>query len=385
MPFEMTPRERVLTALNHQEPDRVPTALCGGPYGLVDEVYLKLVELVGLGQPVKPFREGHNVSYIDDRLLARLNVDTRYVWPNDSPSSPKYPTDAQDMFLDSFGQPWKRAQPYYYPTQGILAEANIDQIETQVKWPTPSDPCWTAGVRERARALKEGTDCFVIARMISSYGPYLTACNLRGAEQFLMDMALDEDFAIALVGRVTDMLVGLLENYLEAGGEYFDMVELPGDDYASSSSLVMSPVMFRKIVKPAIKRLVHTIKEYRADIKVMLHSDGMIEPLLTDFIDIGVDVIHPLEPVLDMDQAEIKTEFGERIAFLGGIDIVHRLPGSRQDVIDEVKERIRTLAPGGGYVLAPANHIQSDVPARNVVTLYQAAQQYGRYPLRDLD
>jgi uroporphyrinogen decarboxylase len=98
-----------------------------------------------------------------------------------------------------------------------------------------------------------------------------------------------------------------------------------------------------------------------------------------------VDVIHPLEPVLDMDQAEIKTEFGERIAFLGGIDIVHRLPGSRQDVIDEVKERIRTLAPGGGYVLAPANHIQSDVPARNVVTLYQAAQQYGRYPLRDLD
>jgi uroporphyrinogen decarboxylase len=137
----MTSRQRVLTALDHQEPDRVPLALGGGPYGIVDAVYLKLLDLLNLGNPVPPFRTGHSISYMDDRLLARLGIDTRYVWPGASPSSPVRPGPDPDTFLDGFGQLWKRATPYYYALDGILREANtLDDIDRIVQWPDPDDP-----------------------------------------------------------------------------------------------------------------------------------------------------------------------------------------------------------------------------------------------------
>jgi uroporphyrinogen decarboxylase len=379
---EMTPRERVRTALEHQEPDRVPVALGGGPYGIVDEVYFKLLEMFKLGAPIPPFRHGHNISYLDDRVFERLGIDTRYVWPGDSPSSPITPTNESNVFLDGYGQPWKHATPYYYPENGILADKDVDDIDNVVHWPDTNDPRWVAGVRERAQALKENSNYFVIARMVTSHGPYMTAAHLRGTEQFLMDMSLDENFTQALIERVTDCLVALLRKYLQAGGEYFDMIELPGDDYATGKNLIMSPSLFRKFIKPAIQQLVNTVKEFRSDLKIMFHSDGMIKPILADFIEIGVDAVHPLEPLPNVEHSEIKTEFGDKLAFIGGVDIVHALPGSREDVIAEVKRRIQALGPSGGYILAPANHIQTDVPTENLVTLFDAARQYGRYPIR---
>lgn len=378
----MTPRERVLAALNHEEPDRVPTALWGGPYGMVDELYLKVVDLLGLGEPVAPFREGHNITYIDDRVLDILGTDTRTVWPGASPSSPHPLPEDPERLVDGYGQPWNKAFPYYYPAAGILVEAeSVDEIDQRVSWPDVDDPRWVAGVRERARQLREETDAFVVARMVTSHGPFQTAGDLRGTEQFLLDLALNPEFVERLVTRVTDTIAGLLENYLQAGGEYFDMIELPGDDYASNTGLMISPRTFRRHFKPALKRLVDTVKSYRPDLKVMFHSDGMIAPLLPELIEIGVDVVHPLEPVTKLDQAAIKAEFGDRIAFLGGIDISHAMPGSHDDVVAEVRRRIDLLGAGGGYILAPSNHLQADVPPENVIALYQTAHDYGRYPL----
>lgn len=382
MMTEMTPRARVLAALNHQAPDRVPTALGGGPYGLVDDLYFKLLNHFDLDQPAKPFRRGHNICYLDDRIFARLGVDTRYVWPGASPSSPSQETADPDIFLDGYGQPWKRALPYYYADRGILAAASkVDEIDETITWPDVQDPRWTAGVRDRAQALREQTDYFIVARMVTSHGPYQTACDLRGTEEFMVDMAMNEAFALTLVERVTETIDGLLRGYLEACGPYIDMIELPGDDYAANETLIMSPAMFAKYFKPAIERLVTTVKTYRPEIKVMLHSDGMIKQLLPEFIALGVDVVHPLEPLPAMDLPAIKAEFGDTLTFLGGIDISRAMPGSRQDVIAEVKRRLSQLAPGGGYILAPANHLQADVPPENVVTLFEAAREFGRYPI----
>ncbi len=378
---DMTPRQRVRAALNHQEPDRVPTALGGGPYGIVDDLYLKLVDYFDLGRPVTPFRSGHNISYMDDRLFEKLGVDTRYVWPGSSPSDPQPSPDNPDELIDGYGQPWKRSVPYYYPGSGVLAGATLGDIESRVKWPDPFDPYWTTGVRDRARLLKENTNYCVIARMVTSHGPYMTSAHLRGDEQFFLDMAADEKFTLTLVDRVTHSLTELLQKYLEACGPYIDLIELPGDDYATQTGMAMSPKMFRKYFKPAIKRLVDTVKIYRADIKVMQHCDGALTPILPDLIEVGIDVVHPLEPLPAMNLDEVKAKFGDRLAFLGGIDIVHALPGSLQDVLDEVKLRIKQLARGGGYVLAPANHVQTDVPAENLVTLFEAARRYGRYPI----
>jgi hypothetical protein len=129
----MLPRERVLAAIKHQESDRIPTALGGGPYGLVDDLYLRLVQHLGLGKPVHPFRSGHNISYMDDRLLERLGTDIRYCWPGLLPNSPVIPGDDNNTFYDSYGQVWKRALPYYYTGEGILqAATSIEDIERLV-------------------------------------------------------------------------------------------------------------------------------------------------------------------------------------------------------------------------------------------------------------
>jgi uroporphyrinogen decarboxylase len=380
---KMTPRQRVLTALTHEEPDTVPTALGGGPYGLVDDLYLRLVEYMGLGEPVPPFRSGHSISYMDDRLLERLGTDLRYCWPGLLPNSPITPGEDDDTFYDSYGQVWKRALPYYYAGDGLLAQANsIEDIERLVQWPDLTDPRWMAGVAERARELREGTDYFVVMRMIASHGPFQTACDLRGTETFLLDMAINPEFAKALLDKVTTIFESLLTLAMQTGGQYFDMIELPGDDYAGNDSPIMSPAMFREFVKPCLARLVKAVREYNPGVRIMLHSDGAITKLLPDIIDLGVDVIHPLEPLLATDMNAVKEKFGKQVTFLGGIDISHAMPGSREDVIAETKHRIAQLAPGGGYILAPSNHLQADVPAENVVTLFETSRKYGKYPIK---
>jgi uroporphyrinogen decarboxylase len=379
----MTPRQRTLTALAHQEPDRVPTALGGGPYGLVDDLYLRLVRLLDLDGPVPPFRTGHNISYMDDRLLDRLGADLRYCWPRLMPNSPVIPGPDQDTFFDSYGQIWQRVLPYYYAGEGLLAEAaSIDDIERTVRWPDLSDPVWMAGVAERARSLRQQTDYFVVMRMVASHGPFQTACDLRGLDAFLIDMALNPDFAAALLERVTTVIEGLLKLAMQAGGEFFDMVELPGDDYAGNTNLLVSPAMFRQFIQPCLQRLVNAIKEHHPQVKVMLHSDGAITKLLPEIIALGVDVLHPLEPLPATDLVEIKEKYGSQISFLGGIDISHAMPGTREQVRLEAKQRIAQLAPGGGYILAPSNHLQADVPEENVIELFESARRFGTYPLQ---
>lgn len=380
----MTPRQRVLTALTHEEPDTVPLALGGGPYGLVDDLYLRLVQHLNLGGPVPPFRTGHSISYMDDRLLERLGTDLRYCWPGLLPNSPVTRGDDDDTFYDSYGQVWKRALPYYYTGEGILRNASsIADIESRVRWPDLTDPRWTHGVAERAQMLRGQTDYFVVMRMVASHGPFQTACDLRGTETFLMDMAINPEFANALLDKVTTSMEGLLKLAMQAGGEYFDMVELPGDDYAGNTNLLISPMMFRKFIKPCIERLIKVIREHNPNVKVMLHSDGAITKLIPDLILLGVDVIHPLEPLQAMNIPTIKEQFGKQISFLGGIDISHAMPGTREDVIAETKLRISQLGEGGGYILAPSNHLQADVPAENVITLFGTAREFGKYPIKD--
>jgi uroporphyrinogen decarboxylase len=379
----MTPRQRVLTALTHEEPDTVPTALGGGPYGIVDELYLSLVKYLNLGEPVSPFRSGHSISYMDDHLLDKLGTDLRYCWPRLLPNSPVVPGEYEDTFYDSYGQVWKRALPYYYAGDGLLREATrIDDIDRLVRWPDLSDSRWMAGVAARAQNLREGTDYFVVMRMVASHGPFQAACDLRDTETFLLDMAINPEFAQTLLKKVTTVLEGLLRLAMQAGGKYFDMIELPGDDYAGNSNTIMSPDMFRQFIKPCVARLIRVIKAHNPDVKIMLHSDGALTKLLPDIIDLGVDVIHPLEPLPATDLIAVKEEFGKKVTFLGGIDISHAMPGSYEDVVGEAKRRIAQLAPGGGYILAPSNHLQADVPPENVVTLFETARQFGKYPVR---
>jgi uroporphyrinogen decarboxylase len=382
MKNNLSSRERVQLAIQHQEADRVPYALGGGPYGLVDDLYFQLLKLLNLGEPVAPFRKYHNISYQDDRLWQALGTDIRYVYPGDTPTSPGRAGDQPNQFRDALGQVWVRALPYYYAGPGLLVHANqVSDIDRLVTWPDPALPAWTAGVRDRAQWLRSTTDCWITARMVASHGPFQTACDLRGTEQFLVDMIEGNEFATTLLDRITTLYAALLRNYVLACGPYIDMIELPGDDYAGNTNLLVSPRLFRQLILPALKRLVAVVKDVRPDLVVMLHSDGAITKLLPDLLSIGIDVIHPLEPLPAMDLPAIKAEFGQRVSFMGGIDISHAMRGTQEEVAAEVQRRIHQLAPGGGYILTPANHLQADVPAANVVALGEAARRYGQYPI----
>jgi len=373
----MDHRERVLTAINHQEPDRVPVALWGSAYGITDPLYRQLVAHLGLNRPLPPFRtrRGHTVNYYDDRVLDALDTDTRYVWLGftDLAGPPA------GGGLDAWGIGWEQVGIYLTATQHPLAEATIEDLET-FPWPNVESFIQREQSLQRARYLKEQTDYAVVGRAVDSYGLLERASQLRGTEQFMLDLALDESFATALIGKVANVISRLLDIYLDTVGPYLDILELPGDDYAGQTPLI-SPRMFDQLFKTPWRKLIDQVKEAAPQCKVLFHSDGFMEPFLGRLIDLGVDAFHPLEPLPGVNMAQIKHDYGDRLCFWGAVDIKQAIQGDVARVEAEVRERIRVLGPGGGYVLAPANHLQPDVPPENVIALFRAARKYGKYPL----
>jgi uroporphyrinogen decarboxylase len=372
----MDHRERVLAAVNHEEPDRVPTALWGSAYGITDPLYFALLRHLDL-QPVAPFRarRGHTVNHYDERVLEALGTDTRYVWLGfDDLGGP--PSGGG---VDAWSVGWKKAGLYFAATEHPLADARVEDLD-DYGWPEVEQFVRRDDVRQRARRLKERADYAVVGRAADSYGLLERASSLRGTERFMLDLAMDEEFADALIGRVADVLYRLLEIYLDAAGPYLDILELPGDDYAAQHPLI-SLRMFDRFFAPRWRRLIDLVGEAAPHCKVLFHSDGRMEPFLGRLIDLGVDIFHCLEPLPEVDMARVKRDHGDQLCFWGAVDIKQALQGDVARVEAEVRERINALGAGGGYVLAPSNHLQPDVPPENVVALFRAARKYGTYPL----
>jgi uroporphyrinogen decarboxylase len=378
MQMKMSSRERVLTAINHQEPDRVPTALWGSYYTLQDQTYFNMLEHLNLGEPLPPFRrlKNRNSNYLDDRILDYLETDTRYVWLGFDDLVGPYP----DTGLDAWGVRWQRFGPYMGAVGYPLADASIDDLESY-PWPDVEKLIRIDECREHLKTLQNDGRYAIVARAVTSYGPFEQAQVMRGREKFLMDTVESPDFAQLLIQKVTIIIKRLTEIYLEIVGKAVDIIEIPGDDYGGTNNLLISPRSFDRCVKPALGEIVGLIKSYRSDIKVAFHSDGAIVRLLPTFIELGIDIFHPLEPLTANDHDAIKSEYGNQLTFMGAIDIKTALPGSINDVENEVKQRIQKLGRGGGYILAPANHLQTDVPSENIVALYRFAKTYGKYPI----
>ncbi len=375
----MNHRQRVLTAVNHGEPDLVPVAIWGSAYGITDPLYFELVKILGLGQPVAPFRRrlGHTINYYDDRLLEALDIDVRHVDCGFSDLGGPARGGGEDAWGIRFAQSGIYLSAITHP----LEDAGRQEIE-DYPWPDVDQYLRRAELVERARFLRQHTDLAVIGRACDSYGPFERCCALRGTERFLVDLAEDEEFATALIGKVTGVLCRLLEIYLADAGPYLDILELPGDDYAALRPII-SPRMFDRFFAPAWQRMIDLAHQAAPQCKLLFHSDGNMEPLLGRLVDLGIDIFHCLEPLPGVDLAGIKQKYGDRLCFWGAVDIKQALQGDEAAVEAEVRQRIRQLAPGGGYVLAPANHLQPDVPAQNVVALFQAARKYGKYPIQN--
>jgi uroporphyrinogen decarboxylase len=376
--MSLSPRERVMLAVNHREPDRLPLALWGSWYGVTDRLYLQVLEELGW-QPVPPFRPEllHSVNYYDDRLLELLNVDVRHVDPGVTAVTSRLDGEGKD----AWGLRWDNRGAGRTVSYHPLAAATIEDIH-EFRLPDADEVVREEAILARLKTIRAmGQEYAVIGRAVVSYGFLEMAEALRGHEQLLMELALAPEVVQALVNRLYDCYAAMIGRFLDIAGKNLDMIELPGDDFAGNEQPIISPAMFDQFFRQPYQNLISLIKSHSPHVKVIFHSDGAVTPFLRRWVEMGADVLHPLEPLPATDFAAVKAEYGQQLAFLGAIDIREALRGDGERVAEEVKLRIRQLAPGGGYILAPANHLQWDIPPRNLFALYQAGQEYGQYPL----
>lgn len=376
---EMAPRERVLTSLSHEEPDRVPLDLGGLATTIESVPYDELKKYLGIKGETRLFLRDH----VDppEEVLERFGIDTRYIRIK-PPKNFKVQIEPDNSYLDEWGTRWKKPESslYWDPVDHPLKDATIEDLETY-NWPDPHDPGRTEGLWEEAKRLREKTDYAIVADTpLLGIFESASVC-LRGIERFMMDLILDKPFAKALLDRVADIHIEFFRHYLDAVGEYIDVIVV-SDDLGCENGPLISPELYREIIKPAERKLWQFIKN-NTKAYLFLHSCGSISKFIPDLIEIGVDILNPIQvSAKDMDTKRLKEEFGDRMTFWGGVDTQRVLPfGSPEEVEGEVKRRISDAAPGGGYVLTAVHNIQAGVPPENICMMYDAARKYGRYPI----
>jgi len=375
---KMTSKERVLTAIRREEPDRVPTALWGSYYTLNDDTYFNMLSHLNLGEPVPPFRKlkPRNSNYYDERVLDALDTDVRYVWSGFTDlGGARMDGDNRD----AWGVEWQRSGPHISSVNPPLKGATLEQVE-EYPWPDPERYIDKELIKERMAYIKrEYPNHAVAARAVNSYGPFEQASVLRGREDFYMDMITEPEVSKRMIERCTDVMVRAQEIYLDLCGKDLDFFEIPGDDYGGNDDLMISPAVFDDMFKPSLKRIIDSVKAFRADLPAAFHSDGAITKIIGPLVEIGLDILNPLEPLKAMDWKQVKADFGDRLCFMGGVDLKEALTGSVDDVKRDVRRCLETFAAGGGYILTSANHMQADIPPENIVTMFEAAREKGIY------
>ncbi|MBT4500517.1 MAG: uroporphyrinogen-III decarboxylase [Gemmatimonadetes bacterium] len=380
---EMTPRERVMATLDLQEPDRVPVDLAqAGGDGITAVAYQHLIDHLGL--PPRKLRIMSKLAqsvHVDEDVLQRFRVDFRRLDMGRPDNGQNEPV-GEDGYRDEWGVVRTRPEgSYYYDlTESPFTEDTLAAID-RYPWPDAEDPGRYRGLRERARKLHENTDYAVVLNVNSAF--FLRCAELRGWENFYMDMAGNPEFASALMKKYLDIRLRMAERTLEEVGDHVDIVFATSDDLGMTDRPIVSPEMYRQLIKPLQKKTFDFFKA-RTPAKRFFHSDGALYPIIADFIEIGVEVLNPIQvSAVGMgDTAKLKREFGDRLAFWGAIDTHQVLPlGTPEDVREEVRRRIADLGPGGGYVVCSVHNIQPEVPPENVVAMFDAAHELGRYPL----
>jgi len=376
----MTHRERVLAAINHKQPDRVPIDLGGTFFStMTAPAYDRLRLYLGLPEDAAPTAASlrSRTVYPHETVLRRFDVDTRPVVTGSPDVSPDRRVSDTE-FLDEYGVRWVRThESHYINVDGPfchLEDPTLRDLD-RVPWPDPADAGRYRGLRERARWLRETTDYAVILAI--GPGPVHQSQFMRGYQAWLEDLLLHQSFFTALLERLAELHTRVIEHALEETQEYVDVVAL-GDDVGTQNGTLVHPEKYRQLIKPSHRRIFSAVKRFSKPI--LYPTCGSVYSLIPDFIDAGVDILNPIQVrAAGMDPQRLKREFGREISFWGAIDIQEVLPrGTPAQVRDEVRKCIDDLAPGGGYVLSPTHNLQPEVPPENIVAMYEAAVDYGR-------
>ena len=366
----MTHRERVLAALEHRQPDRVPKDLGSSRVtGMVKASYEKLCEHLGFGKPGPVVDRMQQVVAIDEEVLRYFDVDVRAI----SQGAPDRGGDTElgpNRYRDEWGV--VRRQPegchYYELELSPLAGEITAQHIARYSWPDPADSGRFRGLREAARLLRETTD-FAIMYNARFHPVHLTQ-YLRGFNDWYIDLGGDQDLFACLMQAVTEILLEWNRLALRELGDYIDLVSF-GDDVGTQDRAVCSLPVYRRLIRPAHERFVQMVREHTRA-KIFYHTCGSVYAYLPDFIDIGIDALNPVQVTArNMQPERLKQEFGDRIAFWGGIDSQRILPqGTPAEVRAETSRMSYLMGAGGGYVLAAVHNIQPDVPPANICALF---------------
>jgi uroporphyrinogen decarboxylase len=402
----MKHRERVLTALRHQEADRVPLDLGGTMDSTIMAVaYRKLREHLGLGPGVTQVSDVYqHTALVEEDVRQALGIDTLFVpdepyeWregtlPDSSPAEfparflPQLQDDGSQVTFDAAGHVVLKMprdghyfDPVYSPLAGASSVQDVEKhmaaIESYDK-PSHLDKSYE-DLAHKARALHENTDYL----LVGFFGGHIFQAgqSLRGWQTFLVDLLVNQKFAEALMDHLAEANMRRFERYAETVGPYVHVVQFE-DDLGMQDRPILRPELYRKVVKPYHEKLFRFVKS-RCDAYLLLHTDGAVAPFIPDFIEMGVDALNPVQvSAAGMDTQALKREFGRDITFWGGgCDSQRILPfGTPDEVADEVKRRIDDLAPGGGYVFSPIHNVQTGVPPENVVAMFETAREYGTY------
>jgi uroporphyrinogen decarboxylase len=382
----MIPRERLLKALCHETPDRVPIDLGGNQTGIHKAAYQALLEHLGIRDDLVIMDAVQQLARPCEKVLERFHVDTRYVaagaaadWKGGIVVRERGGRTWHDL-TDEFGVTWSMPDdsPLYMDiTHHPLAEASIEDVK-QYPFPKGDDAGRFAGLRERALAIRRNTPYAVVSGI--SGVVYEICWYMRGLEQWFIDTLTQPEFCEALLDRTLAFWMDWFRAFLQEAGDVVDVIMI-GDDLAGQSGPLFRPDFYRRIVKPRHKRLARYIRS-RTKAKIWYHTCGSCAEYIPDLMDNGIDILNPVQiSAAKMEPADLKARFGKRLAFWGGaIDAQHVLPtASPETVREHVRRNLEAWKPGGGYVFNNVHNIQAGVPPENVVALYDAAYEYGFY------
>ena len=398
----LSSRERVLAAVNLKEPDRVPVDLGGSRVTSVDpNSYVHLRERLGLeGALPRVMDVWQMLAWVELPVVEALGVDVLPVprliqdfgmriddwlpWQMDDGTPVQMPGNfepvteedgSQSLFLD--GELVARkcpASPYFDRMIEFKVYDPLPPVETfHLPVFTDEDLEWR---RSWAEILRAETD----KALVGGFGPILGRWG--SYQEWMYTIAADPDYVLAFYERKIENLLTNAELYAQAVGDNVDVVWW-GEDFGTQRGLMISPQMFDEMVAPYYKRLFDWVHE-NTSWKVFFHCCGAIQPIIGTLVDCGVDILNPVQTTAaGMDPAQLKAEYGDRLAFWGGgIETQTVLPfGSKKEIREQVRERIQTFGPGGGFIFAATHNIHHDAPIDNLLAMFEAVREFGEYPL----
>lgn len=384
----MTSRDRVKAVLNHEIPDRVPIVIgVSNATGIKIHPYRGIKRIMGIESPDRYIYNWPELGTAlpDERVMERLHSDVRgildrfplEVYHRNQSRPPHTP------FIDDWGNGQMEIGPdNWYPGIHPMPNANTIEELDAYSWPDMNDPYRTSHIRELATRLDQENQYALMGTPWLMF-PFERAIGLQGMEKFLANMAEEPEFAQELLNRINRLCMINMGHFLDQCGEQLDMIKI-GDDLGTQENLMISPRMYRKMLKPLHAEMIALIKS-KTKAKVFFHTDGDVFNLIDDFIEIGVDVLNPIQTSAGKmsNLEELKNRYAGRIVFCGALDTQKVLPsGTTEQVKAEVRRVIDLLGKDGGYMLATVHTVMNEVPPENVLAMVDAVEEYGYYPLR---